>query len=337
MSRRLPKIFTVAALLAAVVLPAAAEDAIIFSKPAEADTKAKPDANLAPDTKHESRGLLNNLQRSLFEREPSPPPSLGGMVSAPPGPSLAQQQVWRQKSKQKDQWLLQTPAEISGILTLEQILRLPPKNSDDKLSLDERFLKQRMGMKAAVPAANDKEKPVRSDAPVAPPEGIFARHGIESVFARPGENNQASSAASGFKPFKNSTFVAAPKGDSVWANSFNLAATPPSGAVPQAGMNRVHQMFEPSAVLAKAAEPARPPTAFTPRRDTALDSGSPFNPHGSTFTPVRNNAEKPRGLEPLPGIATRPLVIPKRPASAPELPPWLREDGEKMQSPLKKF
>jgi hypothetical protein len=330
-----------AAVLAAVILPAAAEDQIIFSKPAGADAGAKQTPNLAPETKHESHALFN-LPMTMFEsHNPSEPALVGGGFSEAAPASSAQQKAWRQALKQKDEWTLMTPAEIVGNPTVEKILGLPAKNGEDKLTAEERFILQRQGKPTSGLGADDhKDKAARSDAPVPTLGGVFARQGFESVFAKPEANSQPAQpkTASGLKGFMNSAFAAAPKADSIWGNAFNLQGTSPKPALaPQAGMDRYRQMLPASAVMERAADPARVPTANTVRRDTSLDRGSPFNPLGNSFAPLRNESERPRGVTPLPSIVTRPIVTPKRPATAPALPPWMRDDGDKMESPLRRF
>jgi hypothetical protein len=135
----------------------------------------------------------------------------------------------------------------------------------------------------------------------------------------------------------NSSFSSPDKPDARWGNSFDLPAAPPR-ATPQqlAGMEHFREAMQPATIFQQAAEPSRAPSVTV--RDPFMNASPDFNARGSSFAPLKSDVSRPMGLNPLPGIATRLPVTPVRSASQPELPPWLRDDGEKPTGPpVRKF
>ena len=333
---------------AALAGPLAAQETIIFSKPADAAAKAKTDANLAPEPRHEMRGVFS-LPPSIFER--SPGSTVAPMSGAGPTPSVSpeQQKAWQTVLDKKNKWTLMTPEEILGIPTAEKILGLPEKNGLDKLTWEERFTRRQEKAAAGLLEKKTADAAKRPDALVRNRENIFAPRPFESVFARPDEKNPQSSpapaagaAGKGGSPFGallNSPFVSADKPETRWGNPFNLPAPPPKATPEQlAGMDRFRESLQPSAIFEKAGEPKRAPAAAVTPRDPFMNAAPDFNPRGSSFAPLKNEVSRPRGLTPLPGITYRPPVTPVRSAAQPDLPPWMREDAEKPSKiPVRKF
>lgn len=343
-----PQKLAATAVLALVLAGLArADQPIIFSKPAEASSTTKADSNLAPETQHETRSLFS-LPPTFFEPARSSQPLAGAPAFSQPQPATPdQQKAWRNILDKKDKWTLMTPEEIMGIPTPEKILGLPDKNGDDKLTLEERYTRrmERKNGLATEPSANNKLRP---DALVRNQENVFARKSFESVFAKPEEKNlpgqPAASANAGgrngsfFNSLVNSPFAPANRPETRWGNAFNLPQQPPRPTPEQlAGMDRFRQTLQPAAVFEKAAEPLRAQAAAVPRRDPFMNVTPDFNPRGSSFTPLKTDVTRPRGLTPLPGITYRPPVVPTRSPMQPDLPPWLRNDGPKKLGEIRGF
>ncbi len=342
-----------AVLTAAAAAPwlAAAEQAIIFSKPADAAGAAQSDPNLTPTTpekKHETRSLFS-LPMSVFERSQSGP-GVAPMGSGGPAPSVSPDQLkaWQKALDSKSHWTLMTPQEILGIPTPEKILGLPSKDGDDKLSPEERFTRRRD--KAAglleIPVAPAKT-PNRSDVPLSNNQSPFARKTFDNVFSPVNEKNSAgTTAASGVGTAARSgsflgsmlgPFASAEKPETRWGNSFNFAAQPPKPTPQQlAGMERFRESMQPAASFQKPAEASR--AARVAPRDPFMSTMPELSPRGGSYVPLKSEAARPIGLTPLPGITTRLPVTPARSAAQPDLPPWLRDDGGKPNGmPTRKF
>ena len=344
-----PKIIAVtASLVVTLVSPLAAQETIIFSKPADAGAAAKPDSNLAPEKRHETRGVFSlPPATSIFERTPglTVAPMSGG--SPAPAVSREQQKEWEKFLEKKNKWTLMTPEEILGIPTAEKILGLPEKNGADKLTVEERFTRRQEKAAAGLLEKKPADAANRSDALARSQENVFARKPFESVFARTDEKNPQSSPAPGaagksgspFSSLLNSVFTSSDKPGTRWGNPFNLPAPPPKATPEQlAGMDRFRESLQPTAMFDKAAEARRPVAAVVTPRDPFMNAAPDFNPRGSSFTTLRSDVARPIGLTPLPGITYRPTPTPVRSAAQPDLPPWMREDAEKPSKiPVRKF
>ena len=324
----------------------AAQQPIIFSKPADADGAAKPDPNVAPEKKHETRSFFS-IPMSVFEPTHSTP-SLAPFSGGAPVPQASSEQLksWQKVLDTKNRWTLMTPEEILGIPTPEKILGLPSKDGMDDLSPELRFTKRRDKAAAALfeTAVAPDKMPARSDTPLSSNQSPFARKTFESVFSsldeKPANASSPTAGASvdgkGGSIFSSlvSGFSSADKPDPRWGNSFNFPVPPPKPTPQQlAGMDRFRESLQPAAVFQSSAEVKRP--AATVLRDPFMNATPDFNPHGSSYTPLKSDVARPMGLTPLPGITTRLPVTPKRSASAPELPPWLRDDSS--GAPQRKF
>ena len=347
-----PKKLAVAVLLAVtLVWSAAAQEKIIFSKPADASGTPKDDSNVAPETQHQTRSLFS-LPSSIFEIR-SPDQAFPAVSASAPQPSRVspeQQKAWDNALDKKNKWILMTPEEILGIPTPEKILGLPDKNGDDNLSVEERYTRRQertaAGLLVTAAAANAER---RSEPWFHNHESIFDHKVFESPFAQPdGKKSATEPLDAQGKPNKvvqllgsllNSPFAAPPKPEFPWGNTFNLPSAPPKPTPEQlAGMERFRQSLEPSAVFEKAAEPLRMQAPTAPVRDPFMDAAPASNPHGRSFAPLRNEAARPHGLTPLPGIATRLPEKPRKSEAQSQLPPWMREDSENnLGTPYRKF
>ncbi len=337
----------VAAIVAAGSWSAVAQQPIVFSKPADSAGAAKPDSNLAPETKHETHGFFS-IPQSVFEPNHSELNIAPFSSSAPaPQASPSQMREWQKILDAKNHWTLMTPAEILGIPTPEKILGLPAKDGGDKLSPEERFTRRRDKSAASLLETSAAAKAVkRSDMPISNNESPFARKTFESVFARVDEKNSsqqqptsaggAGTAGKGGSLFGAmlGSFAADEKSEARWGNTFNFPAQPPK-ATPQqlAGMERFRESMQPSLVFQKAAEQRRPTPLAA--RDPFMNVAPQFNPRGSSFAPLKSDVSRPMGLTSLPGITTRLPVTPTRSAAQPDLPPWMRDDSGKI--PQRKF
>jgi hypothetical protein len=128
---------------ATLALPAAGQQTIQFTKPADQDAASQATAFM-PTTSRRNSASAYNAPTSLFGNN-TPTASFDILPGAPdPGPaanpvSAAQ---WRKFLDGKKNWTLMTPEEILGVPTPEKILGLTDPKEDDKLSLTERFLQR---------------------------------------------------------------------------------------------------------------------------------------------------------------------------------------------------
>ena len=329
-----------------------AQQPIIFSKPA-ADAQPKPDNTSTAEPRHEVRSLFSSAS-SIFEIQ-APTPAFAPLgISSAQNFSPAQQKAWDKELENKKKWTLMTPEEILGIPTPEKILGLPEKGGGEKLTAEQRFLR-RYDQLNSNPSAADKaySRTKQSTEPLLRNnESPFARKNFESVFAPIGGKNTDDSStdasrnesrsegkgASFIGSLVNPTFFSADHPDTRWGNVFNLPTPPPKANPEQlAGMDRFRESLQPSVILQKSAETFRSPAAAAPVRDPFMNAASDFNPRGSSFAPLRSDVTRPRGLTPLPGIATRVPLKPTRSAQT-SLPPWMRDDSEApVGVPIRKF
>lgn len=328
-----------AAIAAAMVWSAAAQQPIIFSKPADASGTAKPDTSIAPETKHETHGLFS-IPMSVFEPSHSVP-GVGSFSGGPPPPAVSPEQLkaWQKALEKKQQWTLMTPEEILGIPTPEKILGLPAKGGEDNLTVVERFLKRHERMAASLSdVSSAATKPQnRSDAPMSINESPFSHKMFDSVFAPAEGKSSAAPTAGGtgarngsvFNAMLGATFSSAMKPEAHWGNTFNYPVEPLKATPGQlAGMDKFRESQQPSGVFQKTMESKRPATVTA--RDPFMNVDQAFNARGSSFAPLKNDTVRPSGLNPLPGIVTRPPPPPAaRSPWQPELPPWLRDDAGK--------
>jgi hypothetical protein len=111
------------------------------------------------------------------------------------------------------------------------------------------------------------------------------------------------------------------KRDAIWASPFS---TPPPAVrqdtAQQAAMDRFRALMDP-----KPMTPMMRPVAPV---DPNMQELPAYNPVGYSYTPLKVNAAKPIGLQPLPGITPRPLseTIPKKSPLDPKLPPWMSKE-----------
>jgi hypothetical protein len=306
-------------------LPAAAQQTIQFTKPADQDAASQ--ANAFMQTGPRRSASAYNAPTSLFGNN-TPTASFDILPGAPdPGPaantvSAAQ---WRKFLDGKKNWTLMTPEEILGVPTPEKILGLTDPKEDDKLSLEERFLQQQDNLTGGG-ATNGLRRPEagywRTDSATDP----FHPADANSRFA---EN--LGGTISGMNKNFNPLFSQNPdaslgenlKSDSAWANPFGMPEPLPKPTPDQlAGMERFRAIMEPTAPE-KMAEPSRfsyQPAAAAP--DPNLQALPAFNPNGRSFTPLGSGISRPIGIMPLPGL-TGPPPPAKKASPLVQLPPWL--------------
>jgi hypothetical protein len=104
-----------------------------------------------------------------------------------------------------------------------------------------------------------------------------------------------------------------------------------------ADRERFRALMEPNSAPDKLVNPAGYSTSLTPAPDPYLQPQPKFNPVGRSYSSLENNAARPTGINPLPGITgPAPKPVEKRPTWQAQPPPWLT-DGPKPHNPNQNF
>lgn len=317
------------------VLPAAAQPNIQFSKPADPELAKKANSFLRSDAELRRATGGFNAPASLFTLGPGQAFDPLPGAPAPPPVSPEDAQRWQKFLDGKKNWTLMTPEEILGVPTPEKILGIPDRNGDDKLTLEERFLRRQERLSSAATTNNYR----RPDSYLRPDQSdIFRQPGASDPFARSGANQEAGSSKylnQLLNAVPDSSVRAKEKPGAAWLNPFDLPPPPPKPTPDQlAGMERFRALMEPAEALEKPASPARS-TLVASAPSPYLEPSPSFNPAGHTFAAPQRNIGKPSGIKPLPGI-TGPYPAP-RPTGLSKLPPWMSDSATPINLPQRQF
>jgi len=325
----------------AAAFSAAAQQAIIYSKPTE--TPEEPANAFLPnlDSRLQGRASQFNAPKQLFNFN-SPDP----VLPPPQMPQLPNQSLKDELDRRRN-WTLLTPQEIWGLPTPEKILGLPDPTGDDKLSVTERYLHRRE-LAAAVSATNAMRQPGFSllqddDNPFAPKK--------QRDWNNPDRENDATATLptgpdqASRKFFDrlvtapaNSPFAPDQTADSTWSSAFNQPAPPAKPNLDQlAARDRYADFLNQLSAPEKSPTPTRFAPAPLPAPDPNLQPVPVFNPLGRTFSTLQDDVARPKGITPLPGL-TGPYVAPSTSKKTQaQLPPWLSKDPQPPQSPFSPF
>ena len=328
----------VAVLLAARL--ACADDSIIFSKPADLPTeRANSFMEQVPHKMQDSYTAPSSMFGSgqvEFDRLP------GAQMQ----PQLTGEQLkqWQKMLDQKKNWTLMTPEEILGLPTPQKIFGLPDPNDDQRLSVEERYIRRQEqqhntsatnALRQAGGLADADENPFQRRTAGQPGFGQEVRLGQN---ARNNYFGQPASAMTG-----QGADNAAKNGGGFWKSAFNPQA-PQSvdrGELEQqASITQIRALMEspqPEKPVAMSAEISRP---VAPVRDPNMQVLPTFNQNGNSFRPVADFAGRPSGIMPLPGItaARPPVSISEKRKPLVEVPPWLDDERKAPTTPpVRKF
>ena len=319
--------------------PAAAQQAIQFSKPVDKELSGKTDPVAPPSSRALSADAFNAPKNLFGDQTPSV--SFDLLPGSPQASAIsaASSAQWQKFLENKKNWPLMTPEEIFGIATPEKILGVKNSKDEAKLSPEERYLRRQdrltgtatnLSRRMDVPLWREDEMrdpfhpadavnrfSSRNNGAVSGPERNVG--GVNGLFPRLNRDAPTESDA---------------KVESAWFSPF----APPEALRKQtpeqlAGMERFRALMEPSA-------PERP-------ADTAKLFGQPniapdpnmqsqplFNPLGRSFTPLESGISKPVGLAPLRGITGPQKVAEKKTTTLVQAPPWLSTPSSAQDAPL---
>ena len=317
----------VAFITEAVVFDTWAQQAIIFSKPAN-DVAEKANAFMPPTSQRPGGAGSYNAPSSIFGK-----PSAGSYDILPgsPAPVISPETAirWRKAFDAKKNWTLLTPEEILGVPTPEKLLGLPNPKIDEKLTVEERFMLRQNHEESSNRATNG-----------LPNAALMRNDSPDNPFRRQMENdrpaNQTDKSKPGSTEYFNqllkttagSMFGSETKADTAWNNPFTQpAAAPKPDAGQVAAMERFRTLMEPVTLPEKSLTTAYPIPVPVP--DPNMQPMPLFNPAGHSFTPLQSGISKPTGINSLPGI-TSPYSPPKSasPAGLAKLPPWLSDSPQ---------
>jgi hypothetical protein len=301
--------------LAAMAFSAAAQQTIIFSKPA--DLSADKANSFLPNTEHHSGDY--NAPHSLFNDYtpdlPLPRPLLLDNNDASVKDAL---------DKRKN-WTLLTPEQILGIQTPEQVLGVPDRTGEKKLSLEEQFLLRESRESAGVATNGLGDNAAWR---------VLTEENPFTEINKDDENNPFRVAPQkmqpGVKYFKQLLGEQNPgtgpdeKPNSPWNSVFALPSQPKQTPDQLADMERFRALMEPSSPPEQTPVPTRFSVPEAPAADPFLQPVPVVNPAGQDISPLENAFSRPAGIKPLPGISTlppTPVVI--RPSWQAQLPPWM--------------
>lgn len=302
-----------AGLLAGGVIPCAAQQTIVVSKPADLSAER---ANNFMDNRSSRINNDHNAPRSLFNNLTPEAP-----MTPPPQYIPRQDPSVQEALNKRKNWTLLTPEEILGIPTPEQIMGVPADKTKPKLTLEEKFLLRQQSS-----ATNGR---------------------VASLFSREDNNPFSRNRADRTSPFYTSdksptdrlspdsdryfdqlkkmaarddfSAQALKKEESPWATSFANPTAPKRTPEQLAAMERFRAMLEPTspqpAMTASRSAVAAP--------DPYLQPQPKVNPIGRSVNSLENNSARPTGINPLPTvIGSAPKTPAKRPDWQAQPPPW---------------
>ena len=323
--------------LLAAAWPVAAQESMVFSKPADLPTEK---ANDFMGDQHRSLGSYNSSS-SLFGNKPQADFDILPGAQKPQLISPEQIKQWQKSLDDKKNWTLLTPEEIMGIPTPEQILGLPDPNHEENLSAEERYLR-RQDRQQNFSANNAMRQMDNSKEDDASP---FYRRNLED--ATDPQKFQANRLTGAYRQLNGSASSlpgADPNGDSqsLWHSAFTFAPPAPKPDAQQVAlMADFHTLLEQAAPENLAANPEFSPSALSPPLplpDHNLQPMPAFNPAGRSFTPMADTAGRPMGINPLPTITGQ---TPNQPAPKPKPlvkpPPWLANQPDPNNPYQRKF
>ena len=309
----------------AAVGSVAAQESIIFSKPADGGVTEKANSFMdqqprkAPGGYNAPSGLFGGKATADYDILP-------GAVRPQP---LSPEQVRQMQKKFEEQrnWTLLTPEEIMGLPSAEKIMGLPEPNKN--LTPEQRYLKREEQRRGAA-ATNGL---MRAGAFGGPDENPFDSAAANQRKKRPGNSGEMpdefGQSARGVKLSPLQAEQQKRRAESPWGNAFDLPPPTPKVDKEQlAAMERFRALMGPS-------QPEKPVVAagFQPVSARGMDSRSPgmqdYNAGGNSFEHVRDSASRPVGVAPLPTVTgftpsmgNTPKPKPKRLV---ESPPWVRD------------
>lgn len=319
MNFRLHQFWLLAALSWGLALNAPAQDKIVFSKPADASAEK---SSAAPSGTSGGRLWSAGAYNAPHPGATSP----GADLPAPP-PVIYQPNPSAQDAQNKRKnWGLLTPEQIMNIKTPEQIMGLPDPKTDGK-SLEEQYLLREGGARAfaqtngragmvlrgnTVPFATSREE-----------QNAFGREGQAS----PRVGEQRSSGGLFSRMMNGDSSAGQSKPGSSWSSVFAQPSAPKTSPAEAARMEDFRAMLEPPTPVEKPATPQNNYSAVAMRpADPYLQPQPAFNPAGKSVAPLESHVVRPVGIQPLPGVATRPTPAPaKRPSWQAQLPPWMSD------------
>lgn len=323
-------------LLAAVGLAAfsaPAQETLLNSK--QTDEPVDKANSFLDDSKRQIHAGDYNAPRQLFS---NPGPSL----PLPPPLFLNQDPSVQDALNKRRNWMLLTPEEILGIKTPEEILGIKNPDDEKKLSLEEKFL-LRQSRAAAGAATNgragnlfgkDDQNPFAKNQNDQNPfsSGPTATADQKYPNGLPRQWNQL------FSPKVGDSFSGNDRRqESAWTSAFAQPAQPKITPEQLADRERFRALMEPSSPPDKPAPPPGYSTTVLPAPNPYLQPQPKFNPAGRSYSTLENNAARPMGINPLPGITgPAPKPVEKRPSWMAQPAPWLT-DGPQARNPNRGF
>jgi hypothetical protein len=308
---------------AAVSVPA--QQAIVFSKPADTAADTDKADSSQPGTSHLWGAGAYSAPRQLFhDYSPSLP-------APAPQPLIINSASTQDALNKRKNWTLLTPGQIMGVQTPEQILATSDTKSSGKLSLEEQFL-QRESRPAASTATNGRSMVASWRNDNNPfggnKDGVGQNPFFQPPNSLPGNQDRPDSSRTWkqlLNPMAGNLSGGDRKQESAWNNFLGQSQTPLQTPDQLAGMERFRALMEPSSPPDKVQTPGRLPVAAAPAVDPFLQKQPQFNPAGRPVAALEDNIGRPKGLQPLPGVSGVPITTPKtKPTWQAQLPPWMQ-------------
>ncbi len=340
--------------VAAGVIQAAAQESIIFSKPADGTgNSALP---IQSDSDRPSSASDYSAPRQPSSAPPSLPPSSVRYQTINPS-------VLDALNKRKN-WTISTPEQILGIPTPESILGLPDKvDNGNNLSMEEKFFLRNQKAHMAAASGNDSSfgaSPKNSNGTPDANDNNNASPFARTLFSQPDDTSLSTADGSRQSDlFSNAKAVGRSvrgekKKNSAWSSVFAQPSPVAKQTEAQlASMRNFQEMLQP------VTPPDKDNPAFNTRISLKSESSSDsatstsfqqplsffngFNNNNSGFTPagsfadLNKNIARPNTAKPLPTLTTPVDTKPEtRPEWQAQLPPWL-QDGPQARNLTQRF
>lgn len=304
-------------------LPAAAQQTIQVSKPADQDSAMANADHKLPSAFNAPTSLFDHGPAASFDVLPGSPQPVFN-------PNATQ---WQKVLENRKNWALMTPEQILGVPTPETILGVTDPQ-EEKLSPEERYLQrqerqERQSQKEAANVLQSADARLwHSDGTAGPFQTLNNNSQFPEAPDVSGRNPAVPNLNKNFSPFFNQS----PKNladmnrrmDSPWASPFESPEPLPKTTPEQlAGMERFRALLMQSS---PAPEKTPAPAIFSSQPATSPDPFlqplPAFNPAGHSFATFGNDISKPVGLAPLAGVS-KPFAASAQKAPLVLPPPWL--------------
>jgi len=260
-------------------------------------------------------------------------PKTGTRLPPPPPATISPAEADRRAN-----WMLMTPAEILGVATPEEILKIPERDAAGQrknLTVTERYnerqhREQTNGNGGLWPDTQSLHGDFSENKPGRLSANDFNQPG--KGFSNPDQTDDPF-----LKPPSGNGATAAQNGNAGWSKIFISSETAPVQSPSQAAdMAEFRKLLEPGQP-SKSSKPSSGDGLFSPLQSQQGSAfGQPASPSGTSLGQFNNGVG---GLPPMPGVIGQNVspTLTTAPDWRPKLPPWMSQEPQQGVVPKRKF